>query len=119
MGLVRRLDPGSVLPSVSSSDQGPPGRALGAEEPGVQSQPDPSLAAVPTAALAQGEPGQVAEGACCVMIRLERVADGRLSAATVDTEEQARELEQLGYQRVRQEGDGHDRGSDGCDAGSR
>lgn len=77
------------------------------------------LAAVPTAALGTGGQGQVAEGACCVMIRLERVADGRLSAATVDTEEQARELEQLGYERVRQEGDGHDRGSDGCGAGSR
>ena len=60
----------------------------------------------------------MAEGACCVMIRLERVADGRLSAATVDTEEQARELEQLGYQRVYQEGDGHGRGSHGREAGN-
>lgn len=54
-----------------------------------------------------------------MMIRLERVADGRRSEATVDSESKAQELEQLGYQRVRQEGDGHDRGSDGCDAGSR
>jgi hypothetical protein len=61
----------------------------------------------------------VAEGACCVMIRLERVADGRLSAATVDTEEHARELERMGYQRVHQEVEEHDRGSDGCGAGSR
>ena len=77
------------------------------------------LAEVPTTALEQGEQGQVAEGAGCMMVRLERVEDGRRSVATVDTEEQARELEQLGYQRVRQEGDGHDRGSDGCGAGSR
>lgn len=53
-----------------------------------------------------------------MMVRLERVEDGRHSVATVDTEEQARELEQLGYQRVRQEGDGHDRGSDECGTGS-
>ena len=54
-----------------------------------------------------------------MMVRLERVEDGRRSVATVDTEEQARELEQLGYQRVRQEGDGHDRGSNGRGSGSR
>ena len=54
-----------------------------------------------------------------MMVRLERVEDGRRSVAMVDTEERARELEALGYERVRQEGDGHDRGSDGCDAGSR
>ena len=77
------------------------------------------LAAVPTAALGQGGQGQVAGGARCVMVRLERVEDGRRSVAMVDTEERARELEALGYERVRQEGDGHDRGSDGCDAGSR
>ena len=120
MGLVRRLDPGFVLPSVSSSDQGPPGRTVGAlGAAGCEAQCYPGVAAVPTAALGTGGQGQVAEGACCVMIRLERVADGRLSAATVDTEEQARELEQLGYQRVRQEGDGHDRGSNGRGSGSR
>lgn len=53
------------------------------------------------------------------MVRLERVEEGRRSVATVDTEERARELEQLGYQRVYREDDGHDRGSDGRDAGSR
>jgi hypothetical protein len=77
------------------------------------------LAAVPTAALGAREPGQVAEGAGCMMVRLERVEDGRRSEATVDSEAKARELEQLGYERVRQEGDGHDRGNDGRDAGSR
>ena len=92
---------------------------MGASGAGCEAQCYPGVAAVPTAALGTGGQGQVAEGACCVMIRLERVADGRLSAATVDTEEQARELEQLGYERVRQEGDEHDRGSDGCGAGSR
>jgi hypothetical protein len=54
-----------------------------------------------------------------MMVRLERVEDGRRSEATVDSEAKARELEQLGYERVRQEGDEHDRGSDGCGAGSR
>ena len=54
-----------------------------------------------------------------MMVRLERVEDGRRSEATVDSEAKARELEQLGYERVRQEGDGHDRGNDGRDAGSR
>lgn len=92
---------------------------MGASGAGSESQCPTGVAAVPTAALGTGGQGQVAEGACCVMIRLERVADGRRSVATVDTEEQARELEALGYERVRQEGDGHDRGSDGCDAGSR
>jgi hypothetical protein len=61
----------------------------------------------------------MAEGARGVMVRLERFEDGRRSVAMVDTEERARELEALGYERVRQEGDGHGRGSDGCDAGSR
>lgn len=53
-----------------------------------------------------------------MMVRLERVEDGQRSVAIVDTEEHARELEQLGYQRVRQEGDGHDRGNDGRGAGN-
>ena len=92
---------------------------MGAEEPGAKSCLNPGLAAVPTTALGQGKPGQVAEGACCVMVRLERVEDGRRSVATVDSEAKARELEQLGYQRVRQEGDGHDRGSNGRGSGSR
>ena len=54
-----------------------------------------------------------------MMVRLERVEDGRRSEATVDSESKAQELEQLGYQRVRQEGDGHDRGSNGRGSGSR
>jgi len=37
----------------------------------------------------------------------------RPSRAIVDNEEHARELEQLGYQRVYQEVEEHDRGSDG------
>lgn len=52
-------------------------------------------------------------------VRLERVEDGRRSEATVDSEAKARELEQLGYQRVYQEDEGHGRGNDGRDAGSR
>ena len=114
MGLVRRLDPGSVLPSVSSSDQGPPGRTVGAlGAAGCEAQCSPGVAAVPTAALGQGGQGQVAGGARCVMVRLERVEDGRRSVAMVDTEERARELEQLGYQRVYREVEEHDRGSGG------
>ena len=54
-----------------------------------------------------------------MMVRLERVEGGRRSKATVDTEERARELERLGYQRVHQEVEEHDRGGDGCGAGSR
>ena len=54
----------------------------------------------------------MAEGACCVMVRLERVEEGRRSEATVDTEERARELERLGYQRV-QEVEEHERGGGG------
>ena len=46
------------------------------------------------------------------MVRLERVEDGRRSVAMVDTEERARELERMGYQRM-QEVEEHDRGSDG------
>ena len=71
------------------------------------------LAAMPTAALGQGGQGQVAGGARCVMVRLERVEDGRRSKATVDTEERARELERLGYQRVHQEVEEHERGGGG------
>ena len=92
---------------------------MGASGAGSESQCPTGVAEVPTTALEQGEQGQVAEGAGCMMVRLERVEDGRRSEATVDSEAKARELEQLGYQRVRQEGDGHDRGSDGRDAGSR
>jgi hypothetical protein len=47
------------------------------------------------------------------MVRLERVEGGRHSMATVDTEEWARELERMGYQRVHQEVEEHDRGSGG------
>ncbi len=57
---------------------------MGAEEPGAKSCTDPSLAEVPTTALEQGEQGQVAEGAGCMMVRLERVEDGRRSVA-IDT----------------------------------
>lgn len=92
---------------------------MGAEEPGAKSCLNPGLAAVPTTALGQGKPGQVAEGAGCMKVRLERVEDGRRSEATVDSEAKARELEQLGYQRVYQEDEGHGRGNDGRDAGSR
>lgn len=52
------------------------------------------------------------------MIKLARTEDGRRSKATVDTEEHARELEQLGYQRV-QEVEEHDRGDDRRDADGR
>lgn len=47
-----------------------------------------------------------------MMVRLERVEGGRRSKATVDTEERARELERLGYQRV-QEVEEHERGGGG------
>jgi hypothetical protein len=55
-----------------------------------------------------------------MMVRLERMDEGgRRSEATVDSEAKAQELEQLGYQRVRQEDDGHDRGNNGRGVGSR
>jgi hypothetical protein len=48
-----------------------------------------------------------------MMVRLERTEDGRRSTAMVDTEEWARELERMGYQRVYREVEEHDRGSGG------
>ena len=93
---------------------------MGVEEPGAGLRLGPGLAAVSPAALGARGQGQVAEGAGCMMVRLERTDEGgRRSEATVDSEAKAQELEQLGYQRVCQEGDGHDRGSDGRGAGSR
>ena len=76
----------------------------------------------------------MAEGACCVMVRPMYVYLVRLdqtvrcecghrlnkpAVAIVDNEEHARELERMGYQRAHQEVEEHDRGSDGCGAGSR
>jgi hypothetical protein len=52
------------------------------------------------------------------MVRLERFEDGRRSTATVDTEQKAHELEQLGYQRVYQEVEEHDRAKGGGNPGN-
>jgi len=60
----------------------------------------------------------MAEGARGVMVRLERFEDGRRSTATVDTEQKAHELEQLGYQRVYQEVEEHDRAKGGGNPGN-
>ena len=51
------------------------------------------------------------------MVRIDE--QDRPSRAIVDNEEHARELEQLGYQRVYQEVEEHDRGSNGRGSGSR